>query len=177
MNLLVAISILACIGIGLGLVALVRRIASPSVALPATPEWISELSVERYRPMLRLLDEEEFRFLQSQDGCTPKMAATLRRQRCKIFRGYLRSLSSDFNRVCVAIKILMMQASVDRPDLASALLRTQLTFACGMAMAHVHVTLYSVGVGTVSVSELLQPFERMRIELRSLIPAEMGAAA
>jgi len=177
MNLLVAASILACIVAGAGLVTLVRRIASPMVDLPATPDWIGELSVDRYRPMLRMIDADEFRFLSAQPGVTPKEAGEMRRQRCQIFRGYLRSLSTDFNRVCAAIKILMLHANTDRPDLSQALLRSQFTFALGMALVHARLTLFSLGIGTVSISSLLQPLQNMQLELRTLMPATMAAAA
>ena len=177
MNLLVAASIVACILVGAGLVMLVRKIASPMVDLPATPDWIGELSVDRYRPMLRMIDADEFRFLCAQPGITPKAASEMRKQRCQIFRGYLRSLSTDFNRVCAAIKILMLHANTDRPDLAEILLRSQFTFAFGMATVHVRLTLFSLGIGTVSIASLLQPLQNMQLELRTLMPATMGAAA
>ena len=177
MNLLVAASILACILAGAGLMMLVRRIAAPVVALPATPDWIGELSVDRYRPMLRMIDAEEFRFLCAQPGITPKIAAQMRRQRCEIFRGYLRSLSVDFNRVCTAIKILMLHANTDRPDLAQVLLRSQFTFAFGLALVHVRLAMFSVGIGTVSIGSLFEPLKNMQLELRTLMPATMAAAA
>jgi hypothetical protein len=177
MNLLVAASILACILAGAGLVMLIRKIASPAVALPATASWIEELSVERYRPMLRMIDSAEFRFLCDQPGMTQKEVAQMRKQRCRIFRGYLRSLSGDFNRVCTAIKILMLHANTDRPDLAQVLLRSQFTFAFGLAQVHVRLVLFGLGIGTVSVESLLEPLKNMQLELRTLVPATMAAAA
>ena len=159
------------------MVMLVRKIASPVVDLPPTPDWIGELSVERYRPMLRMIDTAEFRFLCAQPGITPEMAAQMRRQRCQIFRGYLRSLAVDFNRVCTAIKILMLHANADRPDLALVLLRSQFTFALGLGLVHMRLALFSVGVGTVSIESLLEPLKSMQLELRTLMPASMAAAA
>jgi hypothetical protein len=177
MNLLVAASILACILTGAGLVMLVRKISSPAVDLPPTPDWIGELSVDRYRPMLRMIDADEFRFLAAQPGVTPEAAAQMRRQRCQIFRGYLRSLSTDFNRICTAIKILMLHANTDRPDLAQVLLRSQFTFAFGLALVHVRLAMFSVGIGTVSIESLIEPLRNMQLELRTLMPATMAAAA
>jgi hypothetical protein len=58
---LLAVSILACIATGGGFVVAIRRIVAPSVSLPATLDWLDELSVERYRRMLRLLDDAELR--------------------------------------------------------------------------------------------------------------------
>jgi hypothetical protein len=51
-------------------VELIRRFGSPQ-QLPVTAEWIDEHSIDRYRPMLRLLDED-FQFLRKQPGSSPK---------------------------------------------------------------------------------------------------------
>src|SRR3954452_17923265 len=96
---------------------LVRRLGTGSHSLPLTAEWISDLSTERYRPMLRLLDSTDIEFLRGQPGYSRDMEAKLRMQRCQVFRGYLRCLTSDFQRVCMALKIVMAQSEHDRPDL------------------------------------------------------------
>ncbi|HWB84377.1 MAG TPA: hypothetical protein VG675_09575 [Bryobacteraceae bacterium] len=142
-----------------------------------TPGWIEELSAERYRPMLRLLDQEDFRLLQAQPGFTPKMAATLRQQRCRIFQQYMRSLDADFDRVCTAVKILMLRSSRDRADLAAVLVRSQLLYAYGKMMIQLRLCLYRRGLSSVDVSGLLGIFGTMSVELRSLVPAASAAAA
>src|SRR5690348_2168846 len=113
-------------------VILVRAFGPGGHCLPVTAEWIDELSIERYRPMLRLLDSSDLEFLRSQPGYTPKMESNLRAQRCTIFRGYLRCLHMDFRRVCMALKLVMVQSHYDRPDLASALMHHQVMFASGL---------------------------------------------
>ena len=156
---------------------LVRRIASPQTSLPVTAGWIDALSIERYRPMIRLLDGEDLEFLRSQPGFTPRMATKLRIQRCRIFRGYLRSLSSDFARVCVALKIVMLQSRDDRPYLANALVRQQALFAAGIAAAHVRLFLYRWGLCGADVTGLVKIFDGMRLELQILVPATLGMEA
>ncbi len=158
------------------LIKLTRHFALPQ-QLPVTAEWIAELSVERYRPMLRLLNEEEFEFLRTQPGFTPAMATKLRIRRCEIFRGYLHVLDSDFKRICMAVKVLMVQAQQDRPDLASVLVKSQMTFAVTMIQAQAQMMCYRYGFGTVDVTALLKLFDGMRIELWTLFPAELGAGA
>src|SRR5579863_76704 len=105
MDLVIAISVVTGTALLLVAAMLIRKLAVPGSSLPLTPEWIDELSVERYRPMMRLLDGGDVEFLRTQPGFTPMMVTRLRIQRCKIFRGYLRSLTGDFNRVCFAIKL------------------------------------------------------------------------
>ena len=177
MNLVIALSILMCLALALALPVLLRKVAVSGGSLPLTVEWIDELSIERYRPMLRLLDGEDLDFLRSQPGFTPDMATKLRIQRCQIFRGYLRCLNADFARVCAAMKVLMLQSRNDRPDLAAALIRHQATFLCGMAIVRFRLVLYRWGMGAVDVTSLVQVFDTMRLALRTLVPAAqpMGA--
>src|ERR1035441_9513493 len=76
-----------------------RKLGAAGSTLPVTAEWIDELSTDRYRPMMRLLDSREIEFLRTQTGFTPGMESKLRARRCQIFRGYLRCLDMDFQRV------------------------------------------------------------------------------
>ena len=140
--------------------------------LPVTVEWMETLSVERYRPMLRLLNQEDISFLKSQPGFQASMAGRLRRQRCNIFKGYLQNLAADFQRTCSALKLLMLQAQHDRPDLAATLLRAQAAFACGLLEAYCRLALYRLGAASVDVSDLVRLFDCMQIELRSIAPVQ-----
>ena len=63
-------------------------------------------------------------------------------ERCQVFPGLSAGLETDFQRVCTAVKLLMLQAQLDRPDLASVLLRHQAAFALGVAMVHVRLFCY-----------------------------------
>lgn len=172
-----ALILLFVLAVGASLFWLVRRIAFSSTHLPVTAGWIDELSSERYRPMLRLLDGGDLNFLSSQPGFTPHAAARVRKQRCQIFRGYLRCLSNDFNRVCLAIKILMLQARDDRPDLATLLLRNRISFAANMATVYFRLFLYRWGFGGVDVTRLVKTFDAMRVQLQVLAPVTMGMDA
>ncbi len=121
--------------------------------------------------MMRLLDSREIAFLSAQPGFTPRMAARLRAERCQIFRGYLRCLTADFARVCVALKLLMVRSRQDRPDLASALLTSQAKFALLVAAVRFRLFLYRWGLASVDVSALVRLFDGMRLQLRTLVPA------
>ena len=127
--------------------------------------------------MMKLLDGGDIEFLRSQPGFTPEMASKLRVQRANMFRGYLRSLESDFSRVCGAMKLLMVHSSYDRPDLASAIMRNQLKFASGMMEVRFRLALYRWGLCNVDVASLISLFDGVRGELRTLVPSAMGSAA
>jgi hypothetical protein len=159
------------------LAIVVRSLGSAGQILPVTAEWIDELSIERYRPMLRLLDASDLEFLRSQPGYSPAIEANLRAQRCQIFRGYMRCLNMDFRRVCMALKLVMAQSQQDRPDLASVLIHHQIMFTCGMIAMKARLFLYRWGVCTVDVSSLVQIFDVMRLELRTMMPSSMPALA
>ena len=156
---------------------LARKLAFTDTRLPVTAEWIDELSIERYRPMMHLLDAGDVEFLRSQPGFTPGMAAKLRIERCQVFRGYLRCLRADFQRVCAALKLLMLYSREDRPDLANVLIHQQLMFECGMALVGFRLFLYRWGLCGVDVTDLIKIFDAMRLELRRLVPATAAVGA
>jgi hypothetical protein len=170
-ELVIGISVLTCLALALALPLLIRKIAVSGGALPVTAEWIDELSVERYRPMIRLLDGEDLAILRSQPGFKPEMLTKLRIERSQIFRGHLTCLNADFARVCAALKVLMLQSRNDRPDLAATLVRRQATFIFGMLMVRVRLFLYRWGLCGVDVTSLVKVFDTMCLELRTMVPA------
>jgi hypothetical protein len=168
-----AISTLAIILFGLAGIAICRFVlARPNLD---SPNWLTEVCSDRYRPMLRLLDGRDLEFMRSQPGVTPAMLSRLRHERCRIFRGYLHCLTADFRRVCWAVKILMLQSHQDRPDLAALLLRTQFSFGCAVCAMHVRVTLHAWGLGTVNISGLLRQFDFVRGQLCGMGPVTMAS--
>jgi hypothetical protein len=168
---MIAISSVTLAAAFLTLFLIVRRVMTAGGQLPLDSEWIGELSAERYRPMTHLLDEREVERLRIEPGYTPEMETQLRLERCQAFREYLGDLEADFQRVCTAVKLLMLQAQYDRPDLATVLVRHQASFAVGMATVNVRLFCYRHGICAVDVSGLVKTFEAMRLELRSLTPA------
>jgi len=173
-----ALVVAAAVLVGLTMIGafLYHRLSSGTI-LPVTAEWIDELSVDRYRPMMRLLEDDDLRFLQLQPGVTAEHVANFRRQRSRVFRDYLGCLTSDFQRVHMALKIVMVQSRFDRPDLARVLVQSQRAFAVGMVLVHCRLLLYHFGLATVDVADLLKVFDGARLELRALVPAQMGMAA
>src|ERR1035441_2930865 len=93
--------------------------------------------------MLRLLDATDFEFLRAQQGFTPEMGKTLRRQRVQAFRGYLRLLVTDFDRVVVVLRVILAQSAQDRPELASLVLQRRLNFALGLIEVQCRLALRS----------------------------------
>src|SRR5579871_527953 len=132
MDLILGIAAFVCLTVGAILVFLFRRLIAGPKSLPVSVNWINDLSVSRYRPMERLLCEDDYRFLASQPGFDPRALRRMRSERRKIFRGYLACLSRDFSLVGAALRLMMMYSSHDRPDLAGILYKQQALFAIGM---------------------------------------------
>jgi hypothetical protein len=122
MNIFMIFAVLALVPIGLAVVFLFRTLASRQDSNVSADQLLT-LSPERYRPMERLLQEEDFRFLSSQPGFSPRLGRRFRTERRRIFRGYLRNLSKDFSRVSLACQMLVVHAADDRGDLAKSLMR------------------------------------------------------
>jgi hypothetical protein len=95
------------------------------------------------------------------------MIKRLRRQRCQIFRGYLRSLENDFRHTCAALKLVMVRSTRDRKDLATAIMRAETNFAWGIARLRIRLVFYGAGLGSIDVRPLVQLFDGMRLELRA----------
>ncbi len=170
MNLMILMVFSTCAAVGLAVALALRKIASPKQAHPITPEWIEELSLDRYKPMLRMLDDADLEALQAEPTFGPAAVAEFRRERARIFRIYLKRLNADFASVCLAVKLIMLQAEVDRPDLGSFLLRSQVRFALGMVLVQIRLAVYELGVGTVDITPLITLFNAMRFELRVMAP-------
>ena len=176
MGLLIVLSVLMVLALA-AVVVLARKLAFTDTRLPLTAEWIDELSIERYRPMMHLLDDGDAELLRSQPGFTPGMAAKLRIERCQVFRGYLRCLRTDFQRVCAALKLLMLHSRDDRPDLAGVLVHQRLMFECGLVLVGFRLFLYRFGLCGVDVTDLVKNFDLMRRELKRLVPAAAAVGA
>ena len=151
-------------------------VASSTRVRGVDPDWLRSFSLATYRPMARLLSEDDIRFLKSQPGYEPKMEKVLRSGRRRIFRTYLRSLGLDFNRLHLALRLVVLHSPEDRPDLAAALIKQKLLFFAGLVAVHVRLQLYGLGIGTVDVSHLLATLDTMRSELQALVPAPVQSA-
>jgi hypothetical protein len=162
--------------VGVAILLLVRKLAGPATVSQCDPEWITNFSVARYRPMLRLLDEADYKFLASQPGYSKKYIDRLRAERRAIFRAYLRNLVRDFHRLHMAARMVLVFAPHDRPDLAMTLMRQRFLFTFAIMAIECRLLLHAVGIGTVDVRTLLQALDNMRINVGDLSAVQSSAA-
>jgi hypothetical protein len=177
MDLVLAIAAFVCLSVGAALVFLFRRLIAGPKSLPVSVDWINDLSIARYRPMERLLSEEDYSFLATQPGFNKKLLGRIRSERRKVFRGYLACLSRDFALVGAALRLMMMYSTQDRPDLAGILYKQQALFAVAMLGVQWRLLLHACGLGNVDVSGLVRAMEQMRLELRQMVPVAGAAGA
>ena len=131
------------------------------------------LSTDRYRPMLRLLSENDLTYV----ARNAKLHKALCAGRRKIFREYLRCLTRDYARLLAALRYVMVQSGTDRPDLARAIARNRILFAIAICRIEVHLALHASGLSTVDISNLVEALEVLRSQVRVLAAASGTAAA
>lgn len=152
--------------LGLAFGALFARLISRARINRFPDEWDEMFSPVRYRAMDRLLSEEDQNFLRLQPGWDRRKEKNFRKARIRIFRSYVQQLSADFNRICKAIKLLIVTSEADRSDLAGLLMKQQFLFAAGMISVEFKLLLYGFGWQSVDVHDLLRTLETMRGRLQ-----------
>jgi hypothetical protein len=153
--------------IALALVFMVLQKIQTDNTVPA--ELLSQESLgARYRPMFRLLDESDCGFIASGFPGNSNLRR-FRAERRSLFRVYLRNLGADHARIVGAIRDLLVQSQLDRPDLAKALYRCQLMFAMAMIMVEFKLQLHALGIGTVDVRSLVAAVEGLQLQLQDMV--------
>jgi len=160
-------------------VVLFRRLSSSRQKMAAPGNWDSIFSPSRYKPMERLLDPEDYRFLRSQTGLSRGIVRRLRASRIEIFRGYVRCLGRDFSRVSRALKFVMVHGSMDRSALAGLLLKQRMVFSLHMMSIEARLVLHSFGVTApaVDVQSLVDALDMLRTQLQVLATSAQPAAS
>jgi hypothetical protein len=127
-----------------------------------------EFSFERYRPMFRLLDESDCEFIHS--GVLGRSQLRhFRAERRSLFRVYLRDLGADHTRIVRAMRNLLLESNIDRPDLAKALYRSEFKF--GLAMRSIEFSLFrhAMGIGKVDIRSLFSAVEGLQLQLQDMV--------
>lgn len=125
----------------------------------------------RYRPMLRLLSNDDLNFA----ARNPQLRAKIAARRRELFRGYVRCLTKDYGRLLASVRRLMVESGVDRPDLAKALAKNRFVFALALCRIEVHLRLHALGLSNVDVSGLVEALDGLRATVNVMSP--MAATA
>jgi hypothetical protein len=144
----------------------------PAADWTPDPVWLNRFSLTKYRPMERLLLETDYQFLAAQAGYTPDLANTLRAERRRIFRAYLRRLARDFMRLHAVARWVLARSAQDRPEMGMKLVRQQIDFLCIWFLIEARLALH---VGSVDVAPLVRTVEAFRLQLGELAPSATPA--
>jgi hypothetical protein len=128
-------------------------------------EWLEEFSTAKYRPMERLLSEDDFRFLASQPGFDRGVARRLRAERRRIFQVYLSALQKDFNRLHSTARLIVLYSPQDRSDLAAVLFQVRVRFYVAYAKVWCKLLLHTWGFGTVEIGQLVGALDTLQQQL------------
>lgn len=172
---LVALYAIAVLTLGLFLFAGVRLL---KLSRPTEDDLSTrEIDPSRYRPMERLLRNEDFLFLAAR-GVNRRDIRSARSQRRCIFRQYLRSLTVDFGRIAGSLRIAMVDSNKARPDLAAALFRARMVFAYALVMMEMRLSLHAIGWTGVAfnVEPLIAALENMREQYQAIGALSPSAA-
>jgi hypothetical protein len=150
MNIFMISALLALAPIGLAVIFLYRTLASRQDSNVSADQLLA-VSPEKYRPMERLLQEEDFRFLSSQPGFSPQLGRRFR--------------------------MLVVHAADDRGDLAKSLMRLRVTFGLGMVAVEGRLLLHAAGLGTVDVRGLVESLAAMQAQIQMLLTPPQTATA
>jgi hypothetical protein len=117
----------------------------------------------RYRPMLRLLSDADLKFGARKSGKDDAASLkALRAERRQILRSYLACLSKDYASLLAAVRNVMVQSGVDRPDLARALAKNRMLFALAMCKIEFRLAMHWAGAENVEISGLVGAFDALR---------------
>lgn len=165
-SLVILIALIATAG---GVALLVYSFGAKSAQTAPDPEWLSTFSAQRYRPMLRMLAADDYEFL-STSGMDREAVHRLRTERREVFRAYLSNLERDFDRLHGAARTLLFASEIDRPELASRLVRMRIDFQRAVFTTKVGLALDGFLPKTVDVSRLVAAIESVHEDFRSLQP-------
>jgi hypothetical protein len=129
--------------------------------------------VDRYRPMLRLLSDDDLALVSSDS----KLLKNLKARRRDLFRGYLRCLTRDYAHLLAGVRQAMVDSGADRPELARALVMNRILFAMAICKVEVRLALHATGACTVDISGLVDALETLRVQVRAFSSPSFSGAS
>jgi hypothetical protein len=172
---LIVLAVIVTLSIGLLLAGIrLLTLARPLALDPTVPA----IDPGRYKPMERLLRDEDIRYL-ARHGLNRRSIGRMRAERRTIFRKYLRLLRCDFGRIVGMVRLAIVESQEARPDLAAALLRARVFFAYTVILMEMRLSLHAIGWNGVSVDvrPAIATLETMRQQWQSLAPTGLITAS
>ena len=83
---------------------------------------------------------------------------------------------SDFHKLHMAARMVLIHAAHDRSDLAMMLVRQRVVFTLAILAIECRLMLHVVGIGAVDVRNVVAAVENMRISVGDFAAAQQTAA-
>jgi hypothetical protein len=162
-------AVCAALTTGLYCLRLLRNLTNPRVSSEELGSWI-DINVHSCRPLERLLNPVDFEFLRKR-GMSRRRILQVRSERRRLFRMYLRRLTSDFNMVCGAMSEVLVHSAVDRPDMARNLGVQRIVFYRRLVEIELRLRVSALVFDTALSLDLIRPLQTMHAECCRLLPA------
>jgi len=154
--------------LALGFAFLFTQLLARDRGGPLPPDWEDVFSPARYKAMERLLEDTDYEYVGTGGNRNKRIEHQLRSKRIQIFHDYVNCLAQDFTRICKAIRKLMVDSDVDRPDLAGLLMKQNFVFTLAILHIEFNLILYRFGIGNPDGKALVQSLDTMYGQLRTL---------
>ncbi|MBI4905417.1 MAG: hypothetical protein HY820_17415 [Acidobacteria bacterium] len=144
--------------------ALVASRTSSAAEWDLDPDWCADYTTDQYIPMFRLLADN--------DGEVSRLTSRRIRRRIRtekrnIFRGYLRNLIRDFNRMHHMARLACVRGELDRPDFGLELMRLQGRFLLKVAGVHYALAMHTMGISvSIGLESLIEGLQSAQLYLQ-----------
>ena len=147
-SVVVATGLASAVALSLGTVGLnVLRFMSKR-DLEADANWVMEFDLARYDGLGQLFQPDDFEFLASQPGYSPRLGAQLRSDRIKIAQSYLNRLERDVRLLLNTANRMAVRSSEDANDFSAFILKQEVSFAVSLTILRSRLLLMRVGLRT-----------------------------
>jgi hypothetical protein len=123
------------------------------------------LDLSRYRPMLRLLSNEDLEYPQAAVPVAGDIAARLRQRHVELFKAYLRALRADFDLLQDTGHELIAAGAASE-TLPEALLRAKIEFSRAMWSIRFRLIAFQLGLTGVDARPLLSAVAQAQTALQ-----------
>jgi|ERR1051325_9643868 hypothetical protein len=126
-----------------------------------------EFDLRHYRPMLRLVEQEDAIFLESQPGYRPEIGRAWKRARRRVLRMYLRGLSRDFHRLHAEARRMIAGAAAEHSHLVGVLFRLKWEFWRVRTVVEFRLILHRLNIGRPDLQPLIDLLQEMQAQLQA----------
>lgn len=132
----------------------------------ADADFLDQFSLQAYRPIVRLADRMDRKFLIQEHG--EALAACYRRIQRQLLRDYLRQIGKDYNRLFAIANARAARAKDDHGELSTALFEQQMNFIFLMWSIEARLFFEPLMPGPINLRPLIEYVQVMAAQTREL---------